>query len=92
MVKCPFCSFDNEDGALFCEQCKSDLGGAEVASASPVIATAQSVGEETVPLAPVAAVAANRVTESRQRRVHAALTGGRPNRQAMHTSTTAETD
>jgi hypothetical protein len=26
MVKCPFCQFDNEDGALFCEQCKSDLG------------------------------------------------------------------
>jgi hypothetical protein len=25
LVKCPFCAFDNEDGALFCEQCKSDL-------------------------------------------------------------------
>lgn len=25
MVKCPFCSFSNEDGALFCEQCKSDI-------------------------------------------------------------------
>ncbi|MBI1859455.1 MAG: hypothetical protein HYR96_00875 [Deltaproteobacteria bacterium] len=25
MVKCPFCHFENEDGALFCEQCKSDL-------------------------------------------------------------------
>jgi hypothetical protein len=25
MVKCPFCGFSNEDGALFCEQCKSDL-------------------------------------------------------------------
>ena len=25
MIKCPFCGFDNEDGALFCEQCKSDL-------------------------------------------------------------------
>src|SRR3954452_21196414 len=25
MVKCPFCQFDNEEGALFCEQCKSDL-------------------------------------------------------------------
>jgi hypothetical protein len=25
MVKCPFCSFANEDGALFCEQCKSDI-------------------------------------------------------------------
>ena len=26
MVKCPFCQFDNEDGTLYCEQCKSDLG------------------------------------------------------------------
>ncbi len=26
MTKCPFCGFDNDDGALFCEQCKSDLG------------------------------------------------------------------
>jgi hypothetical protein len=25
MIKCPFCGFENEDGALFCEQCKSDL-------------------------------------------------------------------
>ena len=25
MIKCPFCGFSNEDGALFCEQCKSDL-------------------------------------------------------------------
>jgi hypothetical protein len=27
MIKCPFCGFENEDGALFCEQCKSDLAG-----------------------------------------------------------------
>jgi len=26
MVKCPFCGYGNEDGALFCEQCKSDIG------------------------------------------------------------------
>jgi pSer/pThr/pTyr-binding forkhead associated (FHA) protein len=26
MTRCPFCQYDNEDGALFCEQCKSDLG------------------------------------------------------------------
>lgn len=25
MLKCPFCQFPNEDGALFCERCKSDL-------------------------------------------------------------------
>jgi len=35
MVKCPFCQFDNEDGALFCEQCKSDL-----ASVAPTPAAA----------------------------------------------------
>ncbi len=29
MMKCPFCHFDNEDGALFCEQCKSDLTAVE---------------------------------------------------------------
>src|SRR5262245_27104011 len=27
MILCPFCHFQNEDGALFCEQCKSDLSG-----------------------------------------------------------------
>ena len=35
MLRCPFCHFDNEDGALFCEQCKSDLAGVE-APAPPV--------------------------------------------------------
>ncbi len=25
MIKCPFCHYDNEDGSLFCEQCRSDL-------------------------------------------------------------------
>jgi hypothetical protein len=29
MIKCPFCHFENEEGALFCEQCKSDLGVTE---------------------------------------------------------------
>jgi hypothetical protein len=39
MMKCPFCQFENEDGALFCEQCKSDLGVMEpVAAAAPVAA------------------------------------------------------
>jgi len=54
MVKCPFCHYDNEDGALFCEQCKSDLAGvepamqAEVIEAVVPIAAAEIV--ETVPL------------------------------------------
>jgi hypothetical protein len=42
MLKCPFCNFENEDGALFCEQCKSDL-----AAVAPVPAA------EEVPIAAV---------------------------------------
>jgi hypothetical protein len=50
MVKCPFCHFDNEDGALFCEQCKSDLAGVEpVEGAEPVGAVMAEI-VETVPL------------------------------------------
>jgi hypothetical protein len=54
MVKCPFCQFGNEDGALFCEQCKSDLSGVEpvTASAAPA-AHPHAVGAETIPLASV---------------------------------------
>jgi hypothetical protein len=49
MMKCPFCHFDNEDGALFCEQCKSDLASVE---APPVhVAEAVPMAVETVPLA-----------------------------------------
>jgi hypothetical protein len=36
MSKCPFCQFENEDGALFCEQCKSDLGATEPVAAGGV--------------------------------------------------------
>lgn len=43
MVKCPFCQFDNEDGALFCEQCKSDL------SAVPADAAAAGMAVEAAP-------------------------------------------
>jgi hypothetical protein len=34
MVKCSFCHHVNEDGALFCEQCKSELGAVAVESAA----------------------------------------------------------
>ena len=40
MVKCPFCHYDNEDGALFCEQCKSDLALAEPPPAAEIVETA----------------------------------------------------
>ncbi len=59
MLKCPFCHFDNEDGALFCEQCKSDLGGAAVpvAQAEPVeaIPTAEPLPAEPYEAIPLAA-------------------------------------
>lgn len=45
MVKCPKCAFSNEDGALFCENCKDDLSAVPSA---PAAAPA-----ETVPLAAV---------------------------------------
>lgn len=51
MTKCPFCDFMNEDGALFCEQCKSDLSGVPpVAAAEPPMA---AIVEESIPLAEV---------------------------------------
>ena len=55
MMKCPFCGFDNEDGALFCEQCKSDLSAAPAPAAAPppeAIPMA-AVVEDTVPMAAV---------------------------------------
>ena len=46
MLKCPFCQYDNEDGALFCEQCKSDLGVMEaVPMAQPVAGAADAAAE-----------------------------------------------
>ena len=66
MMKCPFCHFDNEDGALFCEQCKSDLGGVPV-SVSPAVATAEPVVEavvaEAVPVEAEAVEAVEAVAE-----------------------------
>ena len=47
MVKCPFCQYSNEDGALFCEQCKSDLGTGkrESTGAVPLEMTYTSSGQ-----------------------------------------------
>lgn len=66
MVKCPFCGFDNEDGALFCEQCKSDLSSVPapvVAEAVPVAAVEAFPVAEAVPVEaiPVEAVAVEAV-------------------------------
>ena len=56
MIVCPFCHFENEDGALFCEQCKSDLTGVDSAPAVPVAAEAPPLPvaeaiEEAIPFA-----------------------------------------
>ena len=68
MVKCPFCGFSNEEGALFCEQCKSDLSSvaapaepapspvpvAEILEATPIVeATPEVIPEEVIPAAEI---------------------------------------
>ena len=53
MLKCPFCNFENEDGALFCEQCKSDLGSVAPAAAGDEVPMA-AVVEESTPAVPMA--------------------------------------
>jgi hypothetical protein len=54
MILCPFCHFQNEDGALFCEQCKSDLSGVPETPAEPV--PTAPLTPEPVAAHPVAAV------------------------------------
>lgn len=55
MIKCPLCQFDNEDGSLFCDQCKADLG----AVAQPAMAAQPAMGspEPEVALAEPVAMA-----------------------------------
>ncbi len=61
MIICPFCHFENEDGALFCEQCKSDLTGVDsdseihVAAEAPPLPVAEAI-EEAMPFAMADAV------------------------------------
>jgi hypothetical protein len=66
MVKCPFCQFENEDGALFCEQCKSDLGVTEPVAAQPANRPVVDSESDTLALEPlthpVAAVAVAEAT------------------------------
>jgi pSer/pThr/pTyr-binding forkhead associated (FHA) protein len=49
-VTCPFCQFQNEDGALFCEQCKSDLSA--VPAGAPADAAAAVAGAAPAAAAP----------------------------------------
>ena len=48
MSKCPFCHFENESGALFCEQCKSDLGWAEPNPVQPAPESANGAAAPVV--------------------------------------------
>ena len=51
MVQCPFCHYNNEDGALFCEQCKSDLAGVAVSVESAAVAVeAFPMAAEVMPM------------------------------------------
>ena len=52
MVKCPFCSYTNEDGALFCEQCKSDISN--VAPTLPAPPPPPTPMPESIPPTPFA--------------------------------------
>jgi hypothetical protein len=58
MLKCPFCGFDNEDGALFCEQCKSDLSAVPATPAAAAPAAVEAIPMAAVEAVPVAAVEA----------------------------------
>lgn len=56
MFKCPFCQYDNEDGALFCEQCKSDLGILEAATPGPTVQVSEGLNSTVESPVPVAEV------------------------------------
>jgi hypothetical protein len=49
MVKCPFCGYANEDGALFCEQCKSDISNVAPAPGGPPVPTPTPMPESIPP-------------------------------------------
>ncbi len=64
MPRCPFCQYENEEGALFCEQCKSDLAADPLRATLPYGSPAyrEPVGQiaaiDDIPSAePVSAVA-----------------------------------
>lgn len=41
MTKCPFCAYENDDGSLYCAQCRFDLGAGPVNAAGSPIPFAQ---------------------------------------------------
>ncbi len=56
MLKCPFCGFQNEEGSLFCEQCKSDLSTVAATPSAPIAPPPMASfapSAEVLPMAPV---------------------------------------
>src|SRR5258708_24931231 len=52
MVKCPYCQHENQEGTLYCEQCKSDLAAAEAPDlAAPLEAMPVANIVEGIPVA-----------------------------------------
>ena len=82
MVKCPFCQYENEDGALFCEQCKSDLGadvfgGDVIPTATPLEGGAfEAQGLASAPLASVVGEEAAAADEARTSKPETAASAG----------------
>jgi hypothetical protein len=64
MVKCPFCGFANEDGALFCEQCKSDVSNVGPTASQPSHAPPTPMPDAPLPLAAEEPVLAALVEEA----------------------------
>jgi len=66
MVKCPFCGFSNEDGALFCEQCKSDLSAVAPTPAPPPAPQGVPVADiiEATPISPAEVIPSAAVVEA----------------------------
>jgi len=64
MVKCPFCGFDNEDGAIFCEQCKSDLSAVPTSEPVPVAAVLEDAPMMATPIADAMAVPTAEIIEA----------------------------
>jgi hypothetical protein len=48
VVKCPFCGFSNEEGALFCEQCKSDISNVAPTTGTPPSGSPPTPMPETI--------------------------------------------
>lgn len=64
MLKCPFCHYENQEGTLYCEQCKSDLTTIESVEPVPVEAIPVGVPSEPQPEMPPIPVAEAPVSEA----------------------------